>query len=134
MWRQQLELSAMKWYVTSFVCVIPSPTNPSLRDWDISSLARLKPTRFAADATQLVRRGLIDGTGKNVVMWSDSFSALRAACLDEEIVGDIKCGDPALNAALLLLPDGPEPFLFLLRVVFIAAHLGSFGVTLINRV
>lgn len=105
-----------------------------LRDRGIPSLTRFKPTRFAAEATQLVRRALTDGIGKYGAIRSVAFSALREACWDEETVGDMKCGDPVLTANLYLLADGSRPFLLLLMSVFMVASLRVFfGATMINR-
>lgn len=120
--------------LTSFEGLIPSIANPSLRDRGIPSFLRLKPTRFAADATQLMRRGLTDGTNGDVTMRSVSFCLLGAACWDEERVGDMKFGDPALMASLYLLANGSRPFFLLPKSVFMVPPLRvSIGATMINR-
>ena len=80
------------------------------------SPTRLKPTRFAADATQLVRRVFTDGTGGNVIVLSLSFSALGAACCDEETVGDMKRGDLSFIACLPLSADDSGSFLLPLGI------------------
>lgn len=120
--------------LTSSAGLIPLMRDPSLRDRGIPSFARLKPTRFAADATQLVRRDLTDGIDEDVAIISVSFSALRAACWDEEIVGDMKFGDPNLMASLCLLAGCSRPFLWLLTPFFMMVTLTvPFGAAMISR-
>ena len=90
--------------LTSYTGLISLIGGSSLRDRGIPSFARLKPTRFAADATQLVRRDLADGIDEEIAIRSISLFAFRVACLDEEIVGAMKFGDTASMANPFLLP------------------------------
>lgn len=120
--------------LTASAGLIPLMGGSSLRDRGIRSFTRLKPTRFAADATQLVRRDLADGIDEDIAIRSVSLSALRAACLEEEIVGAMKFGDTALIANLSLLAGCSKPFLLLLKSFFMVMTLRvSFGATMINR-
>lgn len=120
--------------LTSSASVIALMTDPSLRDRGTPSLARLSPTRFTADAIQLVRRVLTDGTEGTVAIRSISFSALRAACWNEETVGDMKCDDPSLTAGLFLLADRSGSFLLLQSIFMLGTLRVFFGATAINRI
>lgn len=69
---------------------VPLPTRP-------------KPTRFAADAIQLLRCVLLDVDDDGVESRSGDLIGLFAVCWVEERVGDMKCGDLPLDRFSSLL-------------------------------
>lgn len=59
----------------------------------VPSPTRLRPTRLAADAIQLLPCALLDVTDDGVDFRSCALDSLVAVCLAEERVGDMKRGD-----------------------------------------
>lgn len=65
---------------------------PSFLERGVPSLTRLKPTRLAAEDIQLPLPDCFDEDAEALVVRLLELAGLEVVCLEEETVGDMKCG------------------------------------------